>query len=151
MLKDHIRPTKLAAVLGLIQAQICAYASPGRCDCKFGGEKVCSGSESGNGCPEMGTVIDLLDRITDEEMESILKRKSRPVPTEDDQVDKPKERFRNKKKGTTYTVSMYAVDTTNCRDGLHVAVFHPEDNPTRNFVRDIFEFHEKFELIPDGE
>lgn len=61
--KDHLQK-----VLTNMQNQACAYGTPDRpakfCDCKYGGDKLGSTGEQGNGCPELRAVIALLSVMT---------------------------------------------------------------------------------------
>ena len=55
--------------------------------------------------------------------------------------------FRHKKTGKMYRHLAHGTDCTNSRDGTGVVVYCPDDNEHSIFVREVWEFHEKFESI----
>lgn len=67
--------------LHLIQREVCCYDGnfsenpPATCDCKYGYSLDLLKSDSEKtGCPELRTVVELLDRMTEEEYNTILSR-----------------------------------------------------------------------------
>ena len=59
-----------------IRVGVCAYATTGYCDCKFGGPTYNvnnPGSENFSGCAELRTVLDILNNLTEEEYERLIK------------------------------------------------------------------------------
>jgi hypothetical protein len=84
---DNTTRQQIIEALKIIRQQVCAYGSPhGRmCDCKFGLNKdnvakdnmgipqVTCGSEQ-TGCPELYSVIGIIENMSDAELERIRKR-----------------------------------------------------------------------------
>lgn len=58
--KDYSSPENIIEYLKSLRKKVCAYGSPGNCDCKFiyNEDKLRSGSESG--CCELGVAIEML-------------------------------------------------------------------------------------------
>ena len=55
--------------------------------------------------------------------------------------------YRNIKTSKKYKWISVVVNTTNSQDGQKMVLFHPIDNPEMLFVRELFEFGSKFQLI----
>jgi hypothetical protein len=67
--------------LHLMQRKVCGYdglfvtVEPSFCDCKYGYSPTTKMRDSeATGCPELRTVVDLLDKMTEEEYNNILLR-----------------------------------------------------------------------------
>jgi hypothetical protein len=68
--------TRYALIAGLERSRrhICCYGTRAeRCDCKYGGGEPKAGDEK-SGCPEMRSVILLLQNMTDEQYMELCKR-----------------------------------------------------------------------------
>lgn len=71
-----------AKVIADLQVMACAYRvitdtkdkRPTRCDCKYGGTNLMKGTETGNGCPELRSVVEVLNVMTEREWKMLLKR-----------------------------------------------------------------------------
>ncbi len=68
--------------LHLLQREVCVYDvnfhkdPPKICDCKYGyAHNLLKGNSEISGCPELRTVVELLDKMTEEEYNAILSRK----------------------------------------------------------------------------
>ncbi len=70
-------------VIEALQGMACAYSIVGpakgvkpvsSCDCKYGGTNLMKGTETGNGCPELRSVVEILDVMTEREWEMLIKR-----------------------------------------------------------------------------
>lgn len=71
-----ITQDQLISSLKRIREKLCAYCAP-PCDCKFmrdKDERICSGSESGSGCPEIYEALELIQAMTPEEFNTIRRR-----------------------------------------------------------------------------
>lgn len=72
-------------VIADLQLMACAYRiiadpkdkRPTRCDCKYGGTNLMKGTETGNGCPELRSVVELLSVMTEREWKMLVKRVGR--------------------------------------------------------------------------
>jgi hypothetical protein len=66
--------------LHIMQRKVCEYDGfrkgnpPSFCDCKYGYNENSRSGDEQSGCPELRTIIDLLDAMTEEEYCSILNR-----------------------------------------------------------------------------
>ena len=67
-------------VLHLLQRKACGYDGlfrenpPPFCDCKYGWDNNSNAYSEQTGCPELRTVVELLDKMTEKEYNKILKR-----------------------------------------------------------------------------
>ena len=69
-------------VIAKLQHMACAYSllyETGanvniKCDCKYGGTNLMKGTETGNGCPELRSVAEILAVMTDFEWKRLVKR-----------------------------------------------------------------------------
>ncbi len=72
-------------VIADLQNMACAYRviadpkdkTPTQCDCKYGGTNLMKGTETGNGCPELRSVVEILSVMTDREWSMLVKRVGR--------------------------------------------------------------------------
>jgi len=55
--------------------------------------------------------------------------------------------YRHLKTGNRYRLIAEGCDCTNARDGLKVAIYCREEEDQPRFVRDLAEFHQKFEAV----
>jgi len=55
--------------------------------------------------------------------------------------------YRHVKTGNSYRLIKQGMDCTNSRDGLRVAIYCRDGEPEKTFVRDLAEFHQKFEKL----
>lgn len=70
--------------LHLLQREACVYDGnfhkdpPDFCDCKYGyAGNLLKGNSEMSGCPELRTVVELLDKMTEEEYTTILERRQK--------------------------------------------------------------------------
>jgi hypothetical protein len=71
--------TSVVDVLEKVRGHVCAYtldpSKPAKhCDCKYGGTNVMCGTETGNGCPELRSAIEVLTAMTDFEYDRAARR-----------------------------------------------------------------------------
>ena len=83
----------LKAVLTELQIQQCASSSlkprntPSSCDCKYGGDNIGAYSRSDyNGCPELRYIVEMLNTMTNEDLDAIENRTRGMVPV--DEIDR---------------------------------------------------------------
>ena len=55
-------------------------------------------------------------------------------------------RYRHLKTGNLYQLVSEARDCTNARDGDRVAIYHRDGDVGQLFVRELAEFHQKFQV-----
>lgn len=58
-------------------------------------------------------------------------------------------RWKNNKNGQIYNLIAQATDCTNSRNGTPVVIYSPEENPSRLFVRAVWEFEVKFTQVEE--
>lgn len=59
--------------------KLCSYIGT-RCDCKYGAHRIGSGSEEGNGCPEMYCLIQFFKSMTDKEFVRLDNKARKQAP-----------------------------------------------------------------------
>lgn len=72
----HLTKDELIRVVNLVRKNLCcAYRSDSHCDCKFGvGDTLMSHHEQGNGCPELLTVMRILQDMPEDEYGQYLNK-----------------------------------------------------------------------------
>ncbi len=74
--------TETLKVIADLQNMACAYKiianpkdkTPTKCDCKYGGQNLMKGTETGNGCPELRSIVEVLSVMTNFEWQRLVKR-----------------------------------------------------------------------------
>jgi len=56
-------------------------------------------------------------------------------------------RYRHLKTGNLYQLLSEGRDCTNARDGERVAIYHRDGDASQLFVRELTEFHQKFQAV----
>lgn len=59
--------------LGALSQQLCVYANPERCDCKYGFEKLHSTGEA-TGCPEARAAMKIIEAMSQAEYNELTAR-----------------------------------------------------------------------------
>lgn len=59
----------------------------------------------------------------------------------------PRRKFRNKKNGKTYVVRSKITNATNGQNDQEMYLYYAEDNPLKQYARNVLEFNEKFDEI----
>jgi len=70
----HTSKEELIKGLNVLQGERCIYGGGDFCDCKYGYKGFVSMSAEQNCCPELRSVVVLLELMTEEEYKTILNR-----------------------------------------------------------------------------